>query len=92
MFYKELATIYNDWREGRLDELVMIIMMEEMQINIALKYKLGCFFEAHHAWHIMPGKLTTPPRMSDNVATIQTARPQYSLVAWCNGRSCVLLS
>jgi len=61
LLYKELASYYNDWRTGRLDALVTMFMMPELQVNCALEYEAGQFFEAHHAWHAMPGELTDRP-------------------------------
>ena len=61
LFFKEMASFYNDWKTGRLEELVTMLMMKDLQVNLALEYEAGRFFEAQHAWHAMPGELTNRP-------------------------------
>ena len=61
LLFKELASFQNDWRTGRLNELVTMVMMEELQVHCSLEYEAGRFFEAQHAWHAMPGELTERP-------------------------------
>jgi len=61
LLFKEMSTYYNDWKTGRLEELTTMLMMEELQVNCALEYEAGLFFEAQYAWHAMPGELTNRP-------------------------------
>ena len=46
LFFKEMASIYNEWKTGRLEELVTMLMMKDLQVNLALEYEAGRFFEA----------------------------------------------
>ena len=52
---------YNDWKIGQLNELVTMWMMETLQLNCAMEYESGLFFEAQHAWRATPGELTDKP-------------------------------
>ena len=43
LLFKELSTLQNYWRTGRLDELLTMLMIEEMYVNCILEYKAGLF-------------------------------------------------
>ena len=58
LLFKELASFYNDWRVGRLDHLITMFMMEELQVNCALEMESGLFFEIHYNFHGHNGELS----------------------------------
>ena len=61
LLFKELSTYYNDWKTGRLEALVNMLMMPSLIINCSMEYEAGTFFEAHHSWHGMNGELSVRP-------------------------------
>ena len=73
LLFKELSTHQNYWRNGRLDELLTELMIEEMYIKCILEYNADFFLKDHHAWHVMPGELTSCPG-------VQTMEPPYSFL------------
>ncbi len=44
LLFKELSTHQNDWKTGRLEELITMLMMESMHIVCALEHNVGSFF------------------------------------------------
>ena len=59
LLFKELASYYNDWRVGRLDALISMFMMEELQVNCAFELESGMFFEIHYKFHGNNGELSS---------------------------------